>query len=115
MTSDLTIDEDRLKELEEDFGADGVAIVIEAYLEESLETVDALGKILSDGPDEKRVEHFHFLSGAAKNLGALRFGDLCRQLEHANGAFSADDYSAFTAEYQIVRDAFISRYGQSAA
>ncbi|MEM7059292.1 MAG: Hpt domain-containing protein [Pseudomonadota bacterium] len=115
MNADLTIDEHRLRDLESDFGADGLAMVVEAYLEESVEVVEALGQLLSDEPDQSRVEHFHFLSGAAHNLGARRFGDLCRHLEQKNGRFTANDYSAFRAEYQAVKDYFVTRFGQSAA
>lgn len=113
--TDQIIDEDWLQSLEEDFGADGLGMVVDTYLEESLEVVDALGQVLSDGPSDQRVEHFHFLSGAAQNVGARRFGDLCRRLELENSGFTAEDYAAFRAEYQMARDFFITRYGQSAA
>lgn len=112
--TDQIIDEDWLQSLEEDFGADGLGIVVDTYLEESLEIVDALGEGCSEGPDTQRVEHFHFLSGAAQNVGARRFGDLCRRLELENTGFSAEDYAAFRAEYDLVRDYFVARY-QSAA
>jgi len=115
MNTDLTIDEDRLRDLEEDFGADGLEIVIEAYLEESTEVVEAIGALLTDQPDQQRLEHFHFLRGAAHNVGARRFGDLCQHLENQNGSFSAEKYAKFQAEYQAVKDYFVERFDQSAA
>lgn len=115
MNADLTIDEHRLRDLEADFGADGLEIVVEAYLEESAEIVDSLGDLLSAEPDQRRVEHFHFLCGAAHNVGARRFGDLCRHFEQRNGEFTDDHYAKFRAEYQAVKDYFIARFNQSAA
>lgn len=115
MNADLTIDEHRLQELEADFGVDGLEIVVEAYLEESIEIVDAIGALLSEDPNSKRVEHFHFLCGASHNVGARRFGDLCRHLEQRNGPFTAENYAKFRAEYQTMKDFFTSRFDQSAA
>ncbi len=115
MNTVLTIDEDRLLNLEADFGADGLEIVIEAYLEESAEIVDALGDLLTDQPDQRRVEHFHFLRGAAHNVGAQHFGDLCGQLENQNGPFSSEAYAKFREEYQAVKGYFFKRFNQSAA
>ena len=100
------IDENRLRELADDFGADDLAEIIDAFLEEASEAVDALEQCLSDEPSQARVEYFHFLAGAARNLGAIAFGALCQQLERENGSFSANDYHFFRAEYQTVLDYF---------
>lgn len=115
MTAETVIDESRLRELEDDFGAEDVAMVIEAFLEESGEVVDAIGEILSDEPNQQRVDHFHFLSGAAQNLGAQRFGELCRKFETANGPFTEAEYGPFQAEFGAVKDYFAARFGESAA
>ncbi|MEM9140301.1 MAG: Hpt domain-containing protein [Pseudomonadota bacterium] len=109
------IDDARIKELEADFGADDLAEIIEAFLEEASEAVDSLGAVLGDGPNQSRVELFHFLSGAARNLGATRFAALCRQLENENPDFGDADYMAFRAEYQAICDHFGSADGGLAA
>ena len=105
------IDEDRLRELAADFGADDLAEIIDAFLEEATEVVDALADCLSDEPSQTRVEHFHFLAGAARNLGAAAFGTFCQKLERENGHFGKADYQQFRAEYQAVLDYFGDRGG----
>lgn len=115
MSMDQSIDEDRLRELEEDFGADGLEMIVDAFLEEAIEIIEVLGQSVSDAPDQDRVGHFHFLAGAARNIGAKKFGDLCSTLEHANGPFTESDYASFLAEYEAAKAYFAARYGQSAA
>lgn len=109
------IDAARLKELEADFGADDLSEIIEAFMEEASEAVDALGGELGTGPSETRVELFHFLSGAARNLGASRFAELCRKLELDNPDFTDDAYASFRSEFQMVRDYFDAGEGGLAA
>lgn len=109
MSADSPIDEDRLRELENDFGAEDMDMVVEAFLEESTEMVEALAEMVSDAADENRVAQFHCLAGAAQNLGARRFGILCKKLETENGPFLSADYEAFRAEYQVVLDFFANR------
>lgn len=106
MSGAMIVDEDRIRELEDDFGAEDLAEIIEAFLEEASEAVEALAPLLSDVPSEERKDQFHFLAGAARNLGAVAFGDLSKRLEEENGPFGADDFAAFRAEFQRVSDHF---------
>lgn len=108
------IDEERLAELERDFGSEDLWDIIEAFLEEATEVVDAIGGLLSDGPHEERAGQFHFLAGAARNLGASAFGDLCKRLETQNQAFTADDYAAFREAYGAVLAHFDAMRGGGA-
>ena len=96
------IDADRLAELERDFGSEDLLEIVDAFLEEATEVVQSIGDMLSDGPDDDRAAQFHFLAGAARNLGAAAFGGLCKRLETENSAFEAADYAAFKAEYDHV-------------
>ena len=106
MADTTVIDEDRIRELENDFGAEDVGEIIEAFLEEATEVVDALRTMTSDAPSSERAAQFHFLAGSAHNMGAVAFGTLAKQLEVENGSFSDEDYAAFRAQYQRVLDNF---------
>lgn len=108
MPGDVIVDADRIRELEDDFGAEDLAEIVEAFLEEALEAVDALGPMVSDQPGPERKEQFHFLAGAARNLGAVAFGNLAKRLEEADGPFGVDAYESFQAEFQKVVDHFQS-------
>lgn len=96
------IDRDRLAELEDDFGAEDLQEIIEAFLSEAEETVTALGHSLSDEPTPERNGHLHFLKGCARNVGAVRLGDLCEQFEDANTGYSRADHQVLLAEFQAV-------------
>lgn len=106
------IDEQRLKELEDDFGADDLAEIIDAFLEEVGEGVDTLGNMLSDQPSAERKAQLHFLKGCARNLGAMDLGDLCEQYERAElgaSAFGPDDFARVVSEVERIRGYFASR------
>jgi len=106
MPSDVIVDEARLRELESDFGAEDLDEIIDAFLEEASEAVEALEPMLSDQPSAERAAQFHFLAGAARNLGAVAFGSLAKRLESENGPFGAEDYRAFRKEFDKVVDHF---------
>lgn len=101
----------RLKELEDDFGAEDLGMIVEAFLEEASEKVDEIGTCLSEVPDADRVGHFHFLVGAARNIGAKSFGDMCQKHEQANDAFQQDDYSKLKLEFGALRSWYADRLG----
>lgn len=106
MGTEPVIDEHRLKELADDFGEEDLAEVVEAFLAEATEAVDSLSDLVSSAPSDERVGQFHFLAGAALNLGAARFARLCKELEKANGPFEAAAFAEFRAEYQLVLEYF---------
>ena len=68
----------RIEELFEDFGADGFADVAEVFIEEVTESLDRLSA--AQDPDSLRAE-FHFLKGAALNLGFDDISRLCAEGE----------------------------------
>lgn len=68
----------RMEELFEDFGADGFADVAEVFVEEVTESLNRLSA--AQDPDSLRAE-FHFLKGAALNLGFDDIARLCAEGE----------------------------------
>ncbi len=70
-------DDARLTDLLEVFGPDDLALVIEAFLEEAEQAVAGLADLVGDGPDTIREQQMQHLVGAARNLGAVEFGNLC--------------------------------------
>lgn len=98
------IDQARLSELAEDFGEEDLEEIIEVFLAEALQAIDALeGRIESMDLQERR-EEFHFLKGCARNIGATSFGDLCERWELGTEPFAREDYSHLRAEFQAVCD-----------
>lgn len=100
------IDRSRLLELEEDFGAEDLEEIINAFLEEAEDSITALGGLLSDEPSPEREAHFHFLKGCARNIGANQLGDMCERLEVSNEGFGQADFRAVRGEFQAVCDWF---------
>lgn len=64
----------RLAELYEDFGEDGIAEVVDVFLEEVGQAQERL--MAAQDPKALRAE-FHFLKGAALNLGFDEISALC--------------------------------------
>lgn len=79
------IDWNQIKQLEEDVGAEDLADVVEIFIEEVDEAVDALRNgSAPTGADLAAA--MHFLKGSAYNLGFKAFGDKCSVGEkEANG------------------------------
>ena len=98
------IDQSRLDELANDFGAEDLAEIIEVFLAETWEAIDSLEGKLDTMPEEERREQFHFLKGCARNIGAAGFGDLCEEWESGNAAFGMADYTRLRGEFQAVCD-----------
>lgn len=103
MDIDAKFDTARLAELEEDFGAEDLGFVIEAFLEEAEEAVSDLAELTSPEKTSDCVSKLHFLVGAARNIGASSFGQLCQQHEKASAGFSEADYRTVLSEFVIVK------------
>lgn len=98
------IDQGRLDELKNDFGEDDLDEIIEVFLAETWEAIDALeGKVGRLSPSEMG-DQFHFLKGCARNVGAFDFADLCEGLEGGSAPFDAADYAQLRREFQLVCD-----------
>ncbi|TVS02266.1 MAG: Hpt domain-containing protein [Rhodobacteraceae bacterium] len=68
----------RVEELRDDFGEDGFAEVIEVFLEEVVTGQDRLAAATT--PEAMRAE-FHFLKGAALNMGLEEIAAICSRGE----------------------------------
>lgn len=100
------IDQQRLQELADDFGAEELAELIESFLEEAAETVQALEATVSDVHIEVRCEHFHFLKGCALNVGAMELAKVCESYEHSKEGFSTAQYMSVKADFEAVKSYF---------
>ena len=100
------IDLDRLKELEDDFGAEDMGELIESFIEETQEALDAVGGMVSGVPNSTRRDQFHLLKGCALSIGASAFARSCESYERADGPFSQQEYDTLCAEFRDVREWF---------
>lgn len=108
------IDQARLDELANDFGEDDLAEIIEVFVAETWEAIDALESKFEGMEDAERRDQFHFLKGCARNIGATGLGDLCEEWETGDAPFAASDYVRLRNEFQAVCD-FLSGSGLLAA
>lgn len=99
------IDEARLKELKDDFGEQDFLDLVEAFLEETWEAVDAL-EAMVEADSKTRSDQFHLLKGCARNLGAAAFADRCETFEHDPDSFAHADYRVLRSDFQSVCDWF---------
>lgn len=84
------IDWARVRELHGEIGAESFAEVLEIFVEE----VDEALVRLRDATDMRsRSNEFHFLKGAALNLGLTKMAEICAQGESA-AAHGQDDANA---------------------
>ncbi len=100
------IDQNRLQELVDDFGADDFLELIESFLEEATGAVQALEAMISDVHMVERSEQFHFLKGCALNVGAMALADVCERFENRHTGFSADEYQRVKADFDTVQGFF---------
>lgn len=102
------IDWSQIKQLEEDVGAEDLAEVVEIFLEEVDEAVDAL-RGLEGMSGEAMAPALHFLKGSAANLGFADFASICSDGEHkADEGNSADvDLSAVVTSYDASKAEFM--------
>ena len=114
MTQQGLVDLARIQELEAEFGADDMGVVVDAFLEETDAAIMGLGGLLSSGPDPDRTAVFHFLAGSAMMVGARSFGTLCKELENRDGGFEPDGLASLQREFDLVRAWFRQRFSASA-
>lgn len=74
------IDWTRASELFDDFGDEGFAELVTVFLEEGREGLDRLEHAATD---EEHRAAFHFLKGAALNLGFIEIAEICALGESA--------------------------------
>ncbi len=109
------IDEARLQELAEDFGAEEVPELIAVFLEETWEAVHGLEALASGQPAQELSDQFHFLKGCGRNIGAAAFADQCEMLESSDAPFDAEAYGKLHAAFQAVADYFEADSSQHVA
>lgn len=98
------IDQGRLQELVDDFGAEEVPELLALFVAETWEALDQLETMISDSPDQARMDQLHFLKGCARNLGANDFAARCEVLEKSNGPFDAQTYQELRAVFAQVAE-----------
>lgn len=101
------IDWARIDELRSEIGADGLAEVVELFLDE----VETVVMRLKSAPDPALYEaDLHFLKGGAWNLGFREFGALCQDGERraARGRTGEVDIPRIVASYFASKEAFLS-------
>ena len=102
------IDQDRLRQLEEDFGAEDLSDLIEIFLDETREGLEALAPLIDQGDPEALRDQFHFLKGCARNVGASEFADRCERFEKGQATATGADYQTLRGEFQAIYDWFTS-------
>lgn len=100
------LDEEALAELR-DVMEDEFDILIQTYISDSRERIQALHQALSDNDPDAFTKTAHSFKGSSINIGAARLGELCLVIEKAgrDGAL-ADARQRMTdleAEFAIVR------------
>lgn len=95
------LDLERLADMEADFGAEELALILDAF---RAEAGNALAALRAGWADEAiRRERLHFLKGSARTIGATRLGDLCEAFE--TGVPEQDGWLALEQEFTSVCDA----------
>ncbi len=108
------IDWDRVMSLREEVGADDFLEVAEMFLSEVGEVLDRL----TTGMNANTLEgDFHFLKGAALNLGFADFAELCRNGEAQSKAsnFGSIDMPGVVTCFNASSEAFVSGLAQRMA
>ena len=96
------IDNQRLREMEADFGADELDGIVAAFLEEAAAAVAALRAGWAD--EAIRRDRLHFLKGCAWTIGAVRLGDSCERVEGEANPGRAD-LRELEREFRAAREA----------
>ena len=100
------IDQARLQELVNDFGAEDFDELIESFLDEAAEAVSNLEAMVSDEASHERSAQFHFLKGCALNIGAVDLAELCQNFEGKGGGFTGAEYQNLLSEFRAVQAYF---------
>ncbi|MFT4716231.1 MAG: HPt (histidine-containing phosphotransfer) domain-containing protein [Paracoccaceae bacterium] len=98
----------RVRELEQDVGAEVIGEIVELFLEE----VEGVIELLRAGNrGGSLAEDMHFLKGSALSLGFDRFGSMCGEGERlaANGQSDSVPVSAILAAYDVSKVEFLAR------
>ncbi|MGB7260495.1 MAG: Hpt domain-containing protein [Albidovulum sp.] len=101
------IDWTRIDELQSEIGADGLAEVVELFLDE----VEGTVMRLKAQPDPATYEEdLHFLKGGAWNLGFADFGAICQDGERkaATGRAVEIDITQVLDSYFASKEVFMS-------
>jgi diguanylate cyclase (GGDEF)-like protein len=110
------VDAEVFAELRESVGP-ALRSVIDAYLEDTPQTLEDLRKAIRAGAAEQVAGYAHALKGAGRNIGALRLAELARELEErARGELlaAAERYAeALASEHSLVAD-FLRRHTEPA-
>ena len=99
------IDWNRAAQLQGEVGAEDFLEVVELFIEEVEDIIDALGD------PARSLEHdLHFLKGSALNLGFTAFSELCRKGEAAaaSGAGNIVDTAEVIRIYQQSKATFMN-------
>jgi HPt (histidine-containing phosphotransfer) domain-containing protein len=101
------IDWDRVAALKEEVGTEDFDEVIELFLMEVDEEIDALNAVPPGVPLQEKL---HFLKGSALSLGFSQFSNLCQSGEAALQTDPAAqvDLGAICDSYQSSRETFLS-------
>jgi len=83
-------------------GADGLAEVVEAYVADTPEQLQAMRRALDAADAAGMSIAAHSLKGSSAMLGAQMVSALCGELEHASGAGSLDGASEAVSRIERV-------------
>jgi len=84
------LDEEALAELR-DVMEDEFDILIQTYITDSSERIEALHQALSGNDQDSFAKTAHSFKGSSINIGASRLGDLCLSAEQAGREGRLDD------------------------
>ena len=107
----VEFDDERLSELLDVFGAEDLKLVVDAFFEEAEQALAGLAELIGPEPDPIRQGQLHYLVGAARNLGAFAFGELCKTYQLSDG-FSADDLARLRKTFRNTCDDFTARMSE---
>ena len=97
----------RVKELQEDIGADEIGEVVELLLEE------VIGRLASSPVEAELEQDMHFLKGCALNLGFDQLGNMCSVAEKLAGKGQVQDIpiAGILEMYAQSKEVFLSQIG----
>ena len=84
------IDRAFLDQLSDDIGADGLAEVMHAFLEEGPARVAAIDRAFAEGAIQVLRREAHALAGAARNVGLIALGEAAHRLQRATEGAGPD-------------------------
>lgn len=104
----VEFDDERLSELLDVFGVEDLKLIVDAFFEEAGQALAGLSDLIGPEPDPIREGQLHYLVGAARNLGAVAFGELCKEYQLSDG-FSASDHARLRETFRNTCDDFTAR------